>query len=116
MEAMMATVKLEKSQWHRYFDRMSKNLTGKSTEIEVDALSIGSQIEAEWVPLIGIVYDPHGDILSVIVEGLDHMIRHPQLVFVDASENTLSSMEVIDADQFVHIIKLREPLLLAPPA
>ena len=112
----MATVKLEPAQWHTYFDRMSKTLIGKSAEIEVDALEIGSQIEAEWVPLLGIVYDSRSDILSVIVEGLDHMIRHPQSVFVDVSNNTLSSMEVIDADQFVHIIKLRDPLRLSAPA
>lgn len=111
----MATVKLEKPQWHHYFDRMSNTLVGKSAEIEVDALEIGSQIEAEWVPLLGIVYDNCNDILSVTVEGLDHMIRHPQSVYIDTNKNVLTSMEVIDADQFVHIIKLRDPLLLASP-
>ncbi len=111
----MATVKIDKPQWHHYFDQVSKNLIGKSAEIEVEALDIGSQIEVEWVPLLGMVYDPHGDILSVAVEGLDHMIRHPQSVFVEVSHHNLTSIEVVDADQFVHIVKLRDPLLLAPP-
>jgi hypothetical protein len=116
MEAGMATVKIDKPQWHHYFDQVSKTLVGKSAEIEVEALDIGSQIEAEWVPLLGIVYDTHSDILSVAVDGLDHMIRHPQSVFVEVSHNNLASIEVADADQFVHIVKLRDPLLLASPA
>jgi hypothetical protein len=115
-EVGMATVKIDKPQWHHYFDQVSKTLIGKSAEIEVDALDIGSQIEAEWVPLLGIVYDARSDILSVAVDGLDHMIRHPQSVFVEISSNNLASIEVIDADQFVHIVKLRDPLLLPPPA
>jgi hypothetical protein len=44
------------------------------------------------------------------------MIRHPQSIFVEVSKNNLASIEVIDADQFVHIVKLRDPLLLAAPA
>jgi hypothetical protein len=116
MEAGMATIKIDKPQWHHYFDQMSKTLVGKSAEIEVDALDIGSQIEAEWVPLLGVVYDMRSDILSVAVEGLDHMIRHPQSIFVEVSKNNLASIEVIDGDQFVHIVKLRDPLLLAASA
>lgn len=111
----MAILKIDKPKWHDYFDRVSKILVGKNTELEVDALEIGSQIQAEWVPLMGIVYDTRSQILAVMVEGLDHMIRDPQSVFVDVSGGALSSIEVIDADQFRHIIKLRDPLMLPPP-
>ncbi|HEV7814324.1 MAG TPA: DUF5335 domain-containing protein [Janthinobacterium sp.] len=112
----MTISKLEKPVWKNYFDRMSKILTGKNAELEVDALEIGSQIQAEWVPLTGILYDPQSDTLAVMVEGLDHMIRRPASLFVDMEAGALSSMEVIDADQVRHIIKLRDPLMLpAPP-
>jgi hypothetical protein len=112
----MATVKLEKPAWHTYFDNVSKILTGKRAEVEVDALSLGSQIEAEWVPLIGIVYDPKDDLIEVILEGLDHMIRNPREIFVDHDAvGLLTSMEVIDADDVRQIIKLRDPLMLPPP-
>jgi hypothetical protein len=111
----MALSKLEKPKWHAYFDNMSKVLEGKRVEIEVDALSIGSQIEAEWLPLLGITYDPKDDVVQVALEGLDHMIHKPRDVFVDQTAVDLSSVEVIDNDDFRHIIKLRDPLMLPPP-
>ena len=111
----MSIMNLEKPEWHDFFNRMSKILIGKNAELEVDALEIGSLIAAEWVPLLGIVYDPHSDILAVMVDGLDHMIRQPQAVFVDMQGAALTSMEVLDAEQVRHIVKLRDPLLLPPP-
>jgi hypothetical protein len=111
----MAISKLEKPKWHAYFDNMSKVLDGKRVEIEVDALSIGSQIEAEWLPLLGITYDPKNDLVEVALEGVDYMIRKPRDVFVDQTAVDLSSVEVIDNDDFRYIIKLRDPLMLPAP-
>ena len=37
---------LPKSQWHFYFDRISKALAGKSAQIEVTGLRIGGQVLA----------------------------------------------------------------------
>ncbi|MET3131490.1 hypothetical protein AAKU55_001752 [Oxalobacteraceae bacterium GrIS 1.11] len=111
----MAISKIDKPHWHDYFERVSKILIGKSAELEVDSLEIGSQIEAEWVPLLGIVYDKRSDIMAVMVEGLDHMIRQPQTVFVDMTGSALSSVEIVDADRSRHLLKLRDPLMLAPP-
>lgn len=111
----MAVSKLDKPKWNAYFDHMSKVLDGKRVEIEVDALAIGSQIEAEWLPLLGITYDPKDDIVEVALEGLDHMIHKPRDVFVDQNAVDLSSVEVIDSDDVRHIIKLRDPLMLPPP-
>ena len=50
----MATLKLEKTEWHPYFDRISKALVGKRAEIEIASLSLGHQIAAEWLPLLGL--------------------------------------------------------------
>jgi hypothetical protein len=70
--------KLEKSQWRVYFDRMSKTLVGKRAEIEVASLKLGDQIEAEWLPLLGISYDPKNDIIEIALEGVDHLIHKPR--------------------------------------
>lgn len=111
----MALSKLEKSTWHAYFDNMSKVLSDKRVEIEVDALAIGSQIEAEWLPLLGVTYDPRNDIVDIALEGLDHIIHKPRDIFVDHTAADLRSLEVVDADDFRHIIKLRDPLMLPRP-
>jgi hypothetical protein len=111
----MSIKKLEKAAWHPYFDHMSKILEGKRAEIEVASLKIGDQIEAEWLPFYGITYDPKDDLIEIVLEGLDHMIRKPREVYVEQEAILLSSMEVIDADDQHQIVKLRDPLMLPPP-
>ena len=108
----MASVKLEKPAWHAYFDTISKVLDGKCAEIEVDSLAIGSQIEAEWLPLFGLVYEPRSDTIEVLLEGIGHLIHKPKEVFIDQGLTGLTSLEVIDSDDTRHIIKLRDPLML----
>jgi hypothetical protein len=111
----VAISKLEKSAWHPYFEHVSKLLDGKRAEVEVASLKIGDQIEAEWLPLKGINYNPDTDMIDVALEGVDHVIRHPREVFVDQEAVLLKSMEVIDTDNFQRIIKLRDPIMLPPP-
>lgn len=106
---------LEKKEWHPFLDRVSKGLSGKLAEIEVASARLGDQIEAEWVPLIGLAYDPKSDIVEVTVQGLDHMIRKPQKVFVEEDAEGLASLEVIDAEGTRQIVKLKNPLMLAAP-
>jgi Family of unknown function (DUF5335) len=81
-------------------------------EIEVAPLDLSDQVEAEWVPLIGLVYDPKDDIVEVAVEGLDHMIHSPRELYVEEDGGELSSLEVIDADGTRQIIKLKDMLML----
>jgi hypothetical protein len=112
----MATVKLDKGAWHTYFDRISKLVVGKQAEIEVASLKLGDQIEAEWVPLLGITYDPKNDLVEVLLEGLDHLIRNPRDIYIDQGPAGLTSMEVVDTDDVRQIIRLRDPVMLPPPS
>ena len=112
----MALLKLEKRQWQGYFDRLSKGLVGKQVEIEVASLALGVQVEAEWLPLLGIVYEPRKDVLEIALEGLDHMIRRPREIYADEDRIGLASLEIVDGWDVRHIVRLREPLLLPPPS
>ena len=111
----MAINKLEKTEWQAYFDTVTKSLIGKSAEIEVQSLALGNQIEAEWLPLLGITYEARSDMLEIVLEGLDHMIRKPAEVYVDGDASRLDSMEVVDGDGVRQIVRLRAPLMLPPP-
>lgn len=111
----MATAKLDRNQWQIYFDRMSKGLTGKRAEIEIASLDVGDQIEAEWLPLYGITYDPKSDITEIVLEGLDHLIHKPKDIYVETTALELSSVDVIDAEGRHHIVRLRDPLQLPAP-
>jgi len=111
----MATTRLAKAQWQAYFDRVSKSLPAKNALIEVAGLGLGEQFEAKWVPFAGVTYDPKDDVLVVAVEGLEHLIRRPQEIYVDQDADTLRSFEAIDADGQRHIVLLKDPLRLPSP-
>jgi hypothetical protein len=107
---------LEKSEWRPFFDGISKLLEGKRAEIEVASLALGDQIEAEWLPLLGLAYDPKDDLFEVTLGGVDHMIPQPREIHIDDNVGRLMSIEVVDADASKQIIKLRDPLMLPAPA
>ncbi|OGB25703.1 MAG: hypothetical protein A3I66_04780 [Burkholderiales bacterium RIFCSPLOWO2_02_FULL_57_36] len=112
----MATSKIDKSNWQAYCDQLSKTLTGTSAEIEIDSLAIGQQLEAKWLPFLGIVYEPKTNTIEILVEGLDHIIHDPQELYVDYDAVGLTSLEVISEDDVRQIVKLRQPVMLPPPA
>ncbi len=111
----MATHELPKSQWESYFDRVSKHLKASQTEIEVVGMNLGDQVEGEWILFYGISYDPKDDVVEYLLEGLDHLVRHPKQVLVDDDVEGLKSIEVVDRDGVRHIAKLKEVLKLPPP-
>jgi hypothetical protein len=112
----MTIRKLEKSKWHAFFDGLSKMLEGKRAEIEVASLALGDQIEAEWLPLLGLAYDPKDDLFEVTLDGVDHMIRKPREIHLDDDVGGLMSIEIVDAEGTRQIVKLRDPLMLPAPA
>lgn len=112
----MAIRKLEKKEWRAFCDWISKSLVGKRAEIEVASLTLGSQIAAEWVPFLGIAYDPKDDIVEVALEGIDHMIHKPRDLYADMDPGALANLEVVDSEGVRQIIKLRDPLMLPAPA
>jgi hypothetical protein len=112
----MPTRKLDKDQWRTALDRISKTLEGKQAEIEVASLSLGDQVEAEWLPLFGITYDPNDDLVEVALEDLDHLIEHPREIYIEEGTEGVTALEIVTADGAKQIIKLKESLMLPAPA
>jgi hypothetical protein len=112
----MAVLKLEKEKWRTFFDRVSKRLVGKRAEIDVESLALGAQVEAKWLPLFGIVYDPKDDVIEIALQDLDHIVNKPREIYIDEAPTGLISLEVLDGDGVQHIVQFRDPLMLPPPA
>ena len=106
---------LSKPQWQAYFDQLSRTLGAKLVEIEVTGLGLGHQVEADYIPLTGISYDPKDDVLGIFAERLEHVISHPKEVYVDYELEWVHSIEVVDAEGDRHIIVLKDPLKLPGP-
>jgi hypothetical protein len=107
---------LDKSEWKDLCDRLTRILAGKRAEIEVASLAIGDQIQAEWLPLIGITYDPREDFLEIALDGIDHLIPRPRQLAIQEGAGGLASILVVDDDATRQIIRFREPLLLPAPS
>jgi hypothetical protein len=91
---------------------MSKHLLGNQAEIEVGSLVFGDQVAAKWLHLLGITYDPKGDLVDIALEGFDHLIHQPREIFVEDGPEGLRTMEIVGADQSRQIVKLRQPLMI----
>jgi hypothetical protein len=111
-EVRMTVRKLDKKEWQTYFDRISRGLEAEEAEIEVMSLALGDQVEAEWLPLLGITYEPRSDMLEVVLDGLDHMIAKPHEIYVDEQPRGLASIEIVGAEGVRQVVKLRDKLLL----
>jgi hypothetical protein len=111
----MAIQKLEKPKWRAFFDAVSKLLEGKVAEVEVASLKLGDQTEAEWLPLLGVTYDPRDDIMDIELDGLDHIINKPREIYLDNGVAGLTCLEIVDADGVRQIVKLKDPLALPAP-
>ncbi len=107
--------KLEKEQWYGFCNRMSKGLTGKRAEIEVASPDIGVQLEARWLPLLGVTYDPKNDVIEIVLEGLDHMVFRPREFYVDYGVTGVESLGIVDHNRVWQIVLLRDPLMLPAP-
>jgi hypothetical protein len=58
----MTLRKLDKSEWHAYCDRLSKDLVGSRSGSATVSLAVNHEAIAEWVPLLGIAYEPKKDL------------------------------------------------------
>ena len=114
-ETNMPLMQLAKSRWQAYFDGVSKALGAQQVEIQVTGIGLGDQVEADWIPLIGLSYDPKNDVFAVTAEGVEHLIAHPAQIHVDQELEALRSVEVIDKEGNRHIVLLREALSLPSP-
>jgi hypothetical protein len=109
----MPTRKLDKGGWKPFFDRLTKHLEDAEAEIEVMSLALGDQVEAEWLPLYGITYEPREDMLEIALENLDHMIAKPREIYAEEQGDTLVNIEVVDGGGVRQIVRFREKLALA---
>jgi Family of unknown function (DUF5335) len=114
-EMTMALQRLEKLHWTGWCERMTPELLGKWAEIEVASRDYGVQLEARWLPVVGVAYDPHDDLLEILLDGLDHLIPHPREMYVDLGPAGVESLGIVDQAGTWQIVSLRDPLKLPPP-
>jgi hypothetical protein len=111
----MAIRRLERNDWTGFCNLASRGLFGKRVDIEIASLRVGFQPEARRLPLVGMSYDPKGDVLELLLGELEHLIRAPREFYVDEEPLGVTSLQIVDAQGVRQIVTLREPLLLPAP-
>jgi len=93
--------------WYESLESLTKEHEGDAVTIEVLALDVGDEYEAEELPFAYIEYDKHDDAVNVAVGGRDgryqvvlrHTVEHPQRVAVSGpGPSEPSTVEVTGAD------------------
>lgn len=103
--------KLERAVWHEFFDALSDALlAGRGAQLEVAAAPLGLDSAAEWLPLLGIVYEDDNDVIEVVLPGTDHVIPRPREVYVEGSASGVERVVIVDEHSAERIIKFRDPL------
>src|SRR6202047_3710461 len=111
----MTIRRLEKSEWRPFLMSSPNCSRPRNAEVEVASLNLGDQTQAEWLPLLGISYDPRDDVVDIALDGLDHMIRKPREIYLDNGAAALTRLEILDADGVKQIVKLKDRLTLPAP-
>jgi hypothetical protein len=106
----LAPRKLDKSEWRAFCDHLSKALLGSDSEAVNASLSVGEEVAAEWVPLLGFAYDPRSDSFDIALGGLEHRVRKPETLYVDEGPSGIAALEVIDGGGLRHRLRLDRPL------
>ena len=68
----MTIRRLKRPEWSPFFDVVPKLLE-----------ATGDQTQAEWLPLLGITYEPRDNIVEIALDGVDHMISKPRGIYLD---------------------------------
>ena len=106
----METRTLDKSEWADELIRLWRAMDGKEVMVEVEALKLGDQIEAEHVPLKGLSYDPKDDVVQMWVGDIGHTIHCPTKIDLAYADGKLSAIDITDTDGEQHLLRLKQPV------
>ena len=104
--------KLSKSQLSKLFQGVAEQLEGKPVEVQVASLKLGERGHPNWLPLLGLSYDPQHDAIEIVLRGLDVTVPKPREIHFDGAGGQWSTLDIVDAEGVQHIVRFKEPLLL----
>jgi hypothetical protein len=115
-DAFMGIQKFDRPEWSDVCAVISIALLGKRAEIEVVSPEDGLLIGAQWLPMIGIVFDPVNDEFKIMLDGVDHLVFQPREMYCDFGFGGIQSLGILDNQNAWQIVRLRDPVMLPRPA
>jgi Family of unknown function (DUF5335) len=118
---MAATRVIPRAEWKTFFDHYTRRFLsplGDAEEtalIEVISPSLGAELEASVVPLIGLDYDPRSNAFELVLADIDHFMFYPtEIAVIEEDDGFISALEVTRVDATQEIVQIRRSPALAP--
>ncbi|HET8699431.1 MAG TPA: DUF5335 family protein [Gammaproteobacteria bacterium] len=111
----MTMTRLPRGEWRSFCDSVSRSLVDAHAEIEVASVALGDRVEARWLPIYGVTYDPRADTVEIVLEGVDHTIARPRDLYAERTRRGLVALEIVEEDETRQSVRLREPLPVRDP-
>jgi hypothetical protein len=118
---MGATKVIPRAEWETYFDRYTRKHLGpgagdeETAAIEVMSPSLGVEVEATLVPLLGMDYDPKSNAFELVLANIDHLMFFPtEIAVIEEDDGFISALEVTRADGIREVVRVRRSASLAP--
>ena len=87
----MKNRQVPRAEWHRFFEGFNRRHRGATASVAVLSPAYGAQTEVRSLPLEGVVADPAGRSLSILLGAaathVDHPIEEPTSVWVELDES-----------------------------
>jgi hypothetical protein len=115
---MPATEEIPRDAWRPYFDQLSKRLPTMEATVEVSGQDLGTQPLADHLLLTGLTYDNKDDVFIIGLdapggppEDMEHLVEHPQRIFVATGLDTRTELAIDIEDDQDHrtIVRLERP-------
>ncbi len=86
--AAMLNHKIELAQWGAFFDNISRHIGEEpaystARVFVVRPGDIEGEEEEAWERLLGLTWEPNEDTITVALDGLDHRIENPRVIWSD---------------------------------
>lgn len=106
----MAGYKIDKAEWADFFSSLCRCVNGMLVGVETHSVGSRGGVRSEWLPLVGISYNPEDNILEITLQGLHHTIENLREVWVDAEAGEFLGFEVISSEGGRQMVHLRPSL------
>ena len=113
---MESTRDVPRDRWGGLFSVVCETLRGASVAVEAASLELGDQTVVPWLPLRDIAFDQEHDFVSIMLDGLDHLILQPRSIAVMEGGGGITGVAIETVDNVKEVLRFRTPLQLPAAA
>jgi hypothetical protein len=104
----MPLTQLRRTLWQTYFERLNRALGTERVQVEATGLALSDV--TGWLALEGLAYDAEADAIALRVGGGELRLPGPRRIDIDAEDEWLHGIEIVDAQGHRHVLRLQAPL------